>query len=262
MITGYFDDSGTDRGNQVAVVGGYLANTHQWNQFIPRWQELLKEYDVKQMHRADLENWQDEFTMERGWTPTRRAEFVRKAQKIIKRYTYIPVGSAVIKKDYEELLPSAIKEFYGGMYGWCAHDCVIAVSRWCDRAQYHEPIDWVFERGTAGSREIELFFQLCSENTSFTRIAPNGWSFKGKDVIPLQAADLVAYEMFKQVQNQIVEQGKRDIRLSAQDLWLKDDRTFMKYWNRDRLTRWLNEPKIQSFIKWINEFMEARKNTK
>lgn len=262
MITAYFDDSGTSSGNKVAAVGGYLATTYQWDRFILRWKSLLKEYDVNQMHRTDLETWQGEFTIARGWEPTRRNEFVRQAQGIIKRYTLVAVGSAVIKKDFEEVLPPPIIKFYGGAYGWCAHECVSAVSNWCDRAKQKEHIKWVFEKGTEGSGQIEKYFHMSSRNprvSEMLRIGIDGCSFYAKDVLPLQAADVVAYEIFKHVQNQIVDKGKRDIRISALNLFRQIDRPYLKYWNKKRLLNWLNHPEMQGFIAMITRIANSQK---
>ena len=261
MITAYFDDSGTDAETQVCSVGGYLATVDQWNRFIPRWQELLSEYDVQQMHRTDLETWHGEFTKDRGWEPTRRKNFLKKAHRIIKDFTYTPIGSAVVKKDFEDILPEPIKKFFGGEYGWCAHECILAVSNWSDRAKHHEPIEWIFEEGTKGSGQIIYYLQRCSETptiSQMTRVKRNGWSFKSKAIIPLQAADVVAYEIYKQVQNQIVGKGEHAIRLSALDLWPERYRNYMKYWDRDRLLKWLNEPALQRFIQMITRHQLAR----
>lgn len=262
MIAAYFDDSGTSPNNDVAAVGGYLGTKYQWDQFVTHWPRLLNDYGVEQMHRTDLENLRGEFTVEKGWSPSRRNEFVRKAQRLIKRYTYVAVGSAVIKKDFQEVMPEPVRKFFGGAYGWCVHECHIAASKWCDKAKHREPIDWVFEAGTEGSGQIGFYFQKCSEIpwvSEVLRVKTNGWAFRNKNTIPLQAADVVAYEIFKQVQNQIVEKGKRNVRLSALDLFREKDKPYMKYWHRDRLLRWLNEPGLQPFIAMITRYMTTRK---
>jgi len=66
------------------------------------------------------------------------------------------------------------------------------------------------------------------------------WSFAFKDVVPLQAADTLAYEIFKQVENQIVDRGeKHDVRFSVKDLLRAQDLPYLKYWDRARLKEWL-----------------------
>ena len=64
----------------------------------------------------------------------------------------------------------------------------------------------------------------------------------GKELKPLQAADVVAYEIFKHVENQILDGGQRHPRrLSALDLFRRQDERYVTFWNKDRLIHWLAE---------------------
>jgi hypothetical protein len=69
-----------------------------------------------------------------------------------------------------------------------------------------------------------------------------GWSFQNKEIVPLQCADVLAYEMFKQVENQIVDHGiYRPMRRSLLDLVHMDDERYLDYWDKRRLTDWRKE---------------------
>jgi len=63
-----------------------------------------------------------------------------------------------------------------------------------------------------------------------------GWTFTDKkSVLPLQAADALAYEAAKEMENGVVDGRKRPIRKSAQDLVRpRDD---LQYWNYERIVR-------------------------
>jgi hypothetical protein len=66
------------------------------------------------------------------------------------------------------------------------------------------------------------------------------WSFAGKELVPLQAADTLAYEIFKQVENQVVDRGEKHlVRFSVKDLLRPHDLPYLKYWDRARLREWL-----------------------
>jgi hypothetical protein len=68
------------------------------------------------------------------------------------------------------------------------------------------------------------------------------WGFSCKNVVPLQAADTLAYEIFKQVENQIVDRGeKRGVRFSVKDLIRSQDLPYLKYWDKARLREWCAE---------------------
>jgi len=67
----------------------------------------------------------------------------------------------------------------------------------------------------------------------------NSYVFSNKSVKPLQAADIIAYEWFKHVKNQILDGGKVPVRLSILDLLPKEGgNRYMTYWDKDRLELW------------------------
>jgi len=70
----------------------------------------------------------------------------------------------------------------------------------------------------------------------------NSYVFSDKTVTRLQAADIIAYEVFKQVENQILDGGHRKVRFSILDLLPKvDGNRYMTYWDRDRLRQWFSD---------------------
>ena len=121
--------------------------------------------------------------------------------------------------------------------------------KWAEKCQrgYVSPFQWVFEAGTTGyGQVIEMLDSLYDkpELREIWRI--KGWSFQGKDVLPLQAADVMAYEMFKQVENQILDRGeKHDVRLSMLDLYRPCDEKYLKWWPRERLLDWVNSATLK-----------------
>ena len=133
----------------------------QWQKFREGWRSLLSEFGVTTMHRTDLENYRGEFI---DWTPEKRNVFVNKAQQIIKRRTYVAIGKAVIKAEFEELFPDILKRFYGGAYGFCAILYLARAKLWFDKTNLKDPIDWVFEAGTEGSGQISHLFNAMQRN--------------------------------------------------------------------------------------------------
>jgi len=216
-------------------VAGYLGSTAQWERFNARWKSLLADYGASQMHRADLECFQREF---KSWDSSRRTEFVKKAHSIIKKHTYVAVATGVIKADFEQVMPSWVKKLFGGVYGWCANECLVHVGKWCEKRSYRDPINWVFEAGTAGHGQVSDLFEALHEHPEWgPRLCIGSWSFEDKSVVPLQAADTIAYEVFKHIENQIIDQGKRTVRLSVLDLVRPSDESYLKYWDRGRLQK-------------------------
>jgi hypothetical protein len=251
MVTGYFDDSGTSAHDSVVVVAGYIGSVSQWQKFGQEWRSLLSEFGVTVMHRTDLENYRGEFV---GWTPETRNVFVNKAQQIIKRRTYVAIGKAVIKADFEEVFPDNLKRFYGGAYGFCAILCLARAKRWFDKTNLKDPIDWVFEVGTEGSGQIShLLNSLYTDVQMRTDFRLSRWSFADKDVVPLQAADVIAYETFKHATNQLVTQPRRKVRISLQHLVRSQDDEHLEYWSKEDLEAYLKDPIAQGLIKDLTD---------
>ncbi len=242
MLTVYCDDSGTSPEQRTAVAAGYLASDKQWERFSPRWQSLLAKYGISRMHRADLESFVREF---KGWNGDRRTELIKKAHAIIRKHIYIALGTGVIKSDYEEVMPRWVKNLFGGVYVWCVNECRVHVGKWCEKRRnpYNGTINWVFEAGTVGHGQVEEMLRNLSRHPEWgQRLRIGEWSFKDKNTVPLQSADIIAYEVFKQIENQIIDQGKRDVRLSIRHLVRRQDEPYLKYWDKARLERW-----VQSF---------------
>jgi hypothetical protein len=239
MLTIYCDDSGTSANNKVAVVAGYIGSVFQWRRFNSEWQTLLDSEGVKVMHRVNLETFHGEF---KEWNPDRRTAFVKEAQVIIKRRTYGSLGAAVIKADFESVMPEWVQKLYGGPYGWCAQDCIVGSRRWREEHPHgDDSIDWVFEAGTEGTGQVmAMLDSLFTNPMERPQYRINSWTFAGKNVLPLQAADVVAYESFKHMENQIIGGGQRPIRASAKDLFRQNEIRYHHFWDAKRMEKWLD----------------------
>jgi hypothetical protein len=62
------------------------------------------------------------------------------------------------------------------------------------------------------------------------------WSFDLKELLPLQAADTIAYELFKFVQGQMVENRGKP-RLSFRDL--VREKEHLEFWSREQLQEYI-----------------------
>jgi len=226
----------------MAVVAGYIGSVFQWERFIPRWQSVLHAFGVTIMHRSQLEAFQGEFE---GWDNDRRAAFLQRLHPIIKDCTYTAIGTSVIKADWDDVMPADIQQLYGGVFGWAAGVNFTHARVWCERHNHHDPLEWVYEAGTCGAKQIGEMFHTLQINPVLQqqhRIKPNGWSFQHKGVVPLQSADVVAYELFKEGENGILDNHKRyPFRKSALDLFRfhTDEHSYVQFWDKPRLERWL-----------------------
>ena len=97
---------------------------------------------------------------------------------------------AVSPEDYRSVDQEyLLTENLGNAYSFCARHCLARVREWAKRYGHADrEIVYVFEQGTKGKGDL---LQIM-ERDDFP--LP---SLKGKDCVPLQAADLVAWEQLK-----------------------------------------------------------------
>jgi hypothetical protein len=234
MLTAYFDESGTSQNNLVAGVAGYIGSSFQWEKFNIAWKKMLLDFGLSEFHRTDIES---KHLHTPGWTTEDRTKVVRKAHAIIKDHTYIGVGNAVIKQDFADLFPQSLKKFFRGPYGFCAFCCVARTKNWHDKLKSVSNINWVFEAGADGAGEFNTLMKAIHADPVLREEYKVGsWSFAVKEVLPLQAADTIAYELFKFVQGQMVENRGKP-RLSFRDL--VREKEHLEFWSREQLQEYL-----------------------
>ena len=213
MLTAYFDDSGTHASSSVVAVAGYVSTTVNWQSFAKEWRRLLRKEKISVIHMAALQNLQGHFSIKNGWTISRREKLVEKAAKIIGQRTRTAVGRAVIRNDWEKVVPEYLKKMFGGPYGWCASECVATISNWKKTNGIKGSLDFVFEDGTDGQGQIQEMMRAIIQDPEINKdYGVHGYSFRDKALLPLHAADMLAYEVYKEAENYGVYGGKRKVR--------------------------------------------------
>lgn len=225
MFTVYFDES-YGKANAYSVAG-YVATVKQWAEFEREWKDLLKEFNVAYLHKRELEHLWGEFKYAQDWPKDEqrklKEEVNRRACSIILRRVNAGFAASVYKADWQEFDKGRWAEALGeSFYAAGALQCLKLVSSWIHRFNRNEPIRYVFERGAEGRDEVEKVLRQTEktpEARAMSRMA--GWSFESKKdevvrgvlhpaAIPLQAADFLAYEMYRHMDNRVVEGIKRD----------------------------------------------------
>jgi hypothetical protein len=78
----------------------------------------------------------------------------------------------------------------------------------------------------------------------------SAWSFANKAVLPLQAADVVAYEYYRIAEKALIKKETLGFRKSAKDLFRQRDTLFFREWDKRGFELWMK--------KWNEE--SARRN--
>ena len=214
-LAAYFDDSGTHDQSLAVVVGGYLSSAEKWEDFACAWADMLHDAQLTYWHQVEFAQRVKEYT---GWTEEKRVEFMRRATGIINDIVIGGVVCGVDSTAFKELSPQFPAPPYTP-YAFCAMVCFKHLEKWAAENFRSDPIDCVFESGTQGRGEIsKMVLDLMSdedgERLSF-RIGSVRFEGK-KQMLPVQAADILAYEFYLEALNGHVTGELRPTRKSLQ----------------------------------------------
>jgi hypothetical protein len=185
----YFDESGEhERGTgrlRRLVLGGCVASYDAWRHFEDDWRQVLADFGIASFHMTDFEGWKEPFDFrlangERDWVRHRAlldrvlSAIETHAEELIGFRAEPDPGRKAFVDSYDQALAKACKEHW------------IDANRRDDRAQL------VFAKHKEISAErIGRYVDLWNEGgerLSFSVCNPT-------EILPLQAADVIAYEM-------------------------------------------------------------------
>ena len=199
-LTAYFDASGSEKGQPVLAVAGYLACTEAWLAFEKQWLQRLQADGLTYFHTTDFNAYQHEF--KEGWRgdESRRVSLISDLVQIILHHAQRQFGVVVVNKEAKTELPESLRErCHINSYSLAGRTCAAQVRRWANSEGLHVFPEMVFEDGDKGKGTLikrlrEDLFPDPAFRPKRDTIGPDG--FLRKAAIPLQAADLLAYECF------------------------------------------------------------------
>lgn len=193
-LRAYFDESGkfNDPRETVTCIGGCIAPVPAWEKFEPAWNAILKKFGVSHLHMKHFAHSTGEY---KGWTEEKRRALMRQLLSVMEGHIRKPIGAVLPLSQYAELTP-AQKEILPDPYVMCFQDCLSLAGMVADELYDRQAIvQLIFATRQKGDGAARQAYQLCKEKLPIgSRLA--SISFKTPfEVPPLQAADLVAYEL-------------------------------------------------------------------
>lgn len=194
MYSAYFDES-TGSDSPVLVVAGFLSDAAQWSLFEAEWKAAVDASGVTAYHATEYATRKKEF---RGMGETERQRLMGALLEILQRRAQFGFGCAVHLKAFEQLFKGKERAAIGSPYALCALGCNLQVGEWAAENHQTEPIAFFYDSGHKNSGEVTERFlaeKNDPENTAF-RLGSLTFADDGA-MVPLQAADLAAYELWK-----------------------------------------------------------------
>jgi hypothetical protein len=191
------DESGIHDDSPVVTVGTYFGRPSQWRLFTKEWNRRKR--PIKVFHAADCQNLEGEF---KGWDGPERDRYVI---NLLPALAMFDIAGLVIGIDLRALERAMerrpdLRETFGEPYTCCFHWAVLEIIRFSLKygrietmAFFHE---WNDFRGEAQG-SFEYIRDTHPEFQAGMKLA-----FGTKEqCIPLQAADVLAYEGNKRIRN-------------------------------------------------------------
>ena len=201
VIDAYLDESGTHAGSPYAVVAGFMATAAMWDKFVPEWQEALDSQNLEYFRMSRFENYRPPFT---DWSKELHEQFLQILLDIITTNLGASLGMAIPMDLYDSILSDQAKAFCGGPYGLAAQLLFIGAAKGVQKINPNAWINYTLEDGAEGKGQILHSYENVKKDpirTESFRLL--GISFQDKrKFLPLQAADFIAYEIFKHAPKQ------------------------------------------------------------
>jgi hypothetical protein len=225
LLRGYIDESYND---QLFTLSCLMSDPSNWMWFESAWKKCLRfknkelrKQDRQQLsryHAADCAALRGEFE---GWTIPEQIAFTGDLLKVFDRRFQNVIAYSVPLKDFAREFPQAkkknlLRDCYGVLLKFLMSEMYDQIKTGREQlAKEHfamkaVSIALIHDRGPFETALQAAFNHMKNDNTFggrdyFTTIVPKGW----EDCIPLQAADLVAYENFKDSERRLTGRAKQ-----------------------------------------------------
>ncbi|MCL4461583.1 MAG: DUF3800 domain-containing protein [Nitrospirae bacterium] len=192
----YLDDSGTHNQSHSIVIGGCVALAKDWNLFVPEWQRILNEYQVSCHHNVDFAHSNGDY---KSWNnEEKRISYIRSLIDIIGDVSWFIIGGVMSRNDYEDIVPPKFKEEIEDPYFFPFQMCIEGLMTvLTPEVAEDAKVDLIIDRqkGLSGkaSKSFKILKILRDKNDRLGSIVYGD----KKDHIPLQAADLIANEIYQ-----------------------------------------------------------------
>jgi len=211
MIQGFFDDSGkeSDQSNRIVCAAGYLAAPGMWNSLQELWRHFLISNNLHWLHMKDFMNDKSTEYSYLNWDWPRKRQALEDFASAIKINHLIGFGISVDTEAWQRV-PKEIVKKEGNAQEFCfmrilrmvvervkrsSPDERVAISFDCDR-DYTPTRFQRYLRVRENIQDAERYL------AAFTIAEP-------KIFVPLQAADLLAWETRKDLLRQIAGHDSR-----------------------------------------------------
>lgn len=209
MFVAYFDDGGHTSDSSVLSVAAVAAKSTTWERFNEKWSKRLRRAGTSPFHMTDFENRKKGFE---GWGEDKRLALITDLAAILKNSVECGIGATVVMKDWLVVMPEQFErpDFISkrGPYPLLFQACIEHI---LSKVKLNSPetLTCVYDRNLFIRSSLEEHYRNVLNSHPYSAKL-GALTFDSADkAMPLQAADILAYEGHKHMRNQVVENGQR-----------------------------------------------------
>jgi len=202
VLMGFFDETGDTKDPAQKFVGmaGFVAPSEKWVHFECKWKSILKDFKLPYFHMKEFNPSEGVF---RGWKgdESKRKALFGSLIETIEEIKPLPVGCVFSSEDFRTL-PDRDRRMIKDPYFFSFISCVGMPSMLIQNAPSDVELTTVFgEHGCFASTAKKFYGQMQKLYEVGDRLHPPEFRDM-RESIPLQAADIIAYELYKEADRQ------------------------------------------------------------
>jgi hypothetical protein len=197
VFRAFLDESGTHAGSPVITVAEYVARPTVWRRFVPKWQRTLR--PIKVFHSTDCNGFRREWE---GWTRPDRDAHVAKLLPLLRNIEGVGLVIGMVLRDVEEAFSTRpyLRPYLGNPYEACLQWWLTILLQEMQKRGTREPVAVVHEENQYGGEAHRAFNWVKENNDPYGQLISFSFGAKYK-FVPLQAADILAYDVGKRLLN-------------------------------------------------------------
>ena len=241
-VLAYLDESGTHRGSRAIAVAGFLGRPDAWGAFAFEWTREIEAWGLDTFHMAQFESRRPGY----DWPEEVRRARLNRLLEIIDRHVAGSVGITFSMEDYDAVFPpdeipegpniqelapgilapgslrpgdpepapvdyrpGELRRKTGGPYGLAATAVMLDAAKIAWALPGERFVDYVFEDGASGRGQLrKVAGDILADEPSRRDMRVSSFAFRSKSEAPLQAADLLAYELHKHLPRELGQEDR------------------------------------------------------
>lgn len=210
----YLDDSGSEPSSPIFFLAGFIASESSWRAFEADWLAALNlEPKLDYFKMKEAFRLQDQFHRRRGWTEAKRDERLMQLVEIIKAHALVRVCSSIKNADFDRYVKSLDvperKHSTDNPFWMLLMRVGLCVAIFGDQVGAKGVCNFICDEQLGAEEEMRAWWptlaplarrtaeERMSKSDLWERISPIPEFGNDKVRIPLQAADLYAWQLRK-----------------------------------------------------------------